>query len=237
VGLVHVGLNLLAGDPARLGDAVHFLEHDARPTVEGEDGNLGMTLSENAELGVAIVEFFWESGDAMRGALGVLGLIVREAARLAVATQAAEAFQVGTFVRAGRPHPGGGVRLTRFDTDPARVEDAIAAYEHTAVPWLTECDGFRSAMLYVDRCTGRSVGESMWRDTNALAASRSSAAVTRRDTLAASAGEIRAVEEYRLVFSSVSAALAPIRGYRGVPAASGAGPPGPGGKPPAPRPR
>jgi hypothetical protein len=224
---VQVALTVLPGDPVRLGEAVHFLEYEARPAVEGEEGCLGMAVSENAELGVAVLESFWVSGDMLCRADAVLAPIRVEAARLAVATESVERLDVGSYVRAGRPHPGAGVRLTRFDTDPSRLDDAVAAYEYAAVPYLTDSDGFCVAMLCIDRRTGRSIGESVWRDANALAASRSAAAVARLDTVAASASVVRAVEEYRLVFSSVSARTA-------SPAAAPAGPRGPAGMPPAP---
>jgi hypothetical protein len=226
-GFVHVGLMVLPGDPVRLGGAVHFLEHEGRPAAEGEEGCLGMAVSENAELGVAVAEWFWASGEALCRAERVLAPVRAEAARLAVATESIEQFLVGAYVRAGRPHPGAGVRLTRFDTDPSRLDDAVAAYEGRAAPALRDTDGFCIGMLCVDRRTGRAVGESVWRDANALAASRSAAAVLRRDTMTASATLVRAVEEYRLVFSSVSVRPA-------SPATAPAAPREPAGTPPVP---
>lgn len=202
---VHIALTVLPGDPVRLGEALHFLEDEGRPAVDGEDGCLGMVVAENAELGVAVVESFWTSGDTLCRAERTLAPLRAEAARLAVATESVERFEVGALVRSVRPHPGAGVRLTRYETDPARVEDAVTAYGSTVAAGLRDSDGFCVGILCVDRPTGRSVGETVWRDTNALAASRSSAAVRRRDTVAASGSVVRAVEEYRLVFSSFPA--------------------------------
>jgi hypothetical protein len=143
------------------------------------------------------------SGDALRESERTVGSIREQAAKLALATASVERYQVGLFVRAARPHPGGGVRLTRLDTEPGRVDDAVAAFEDVAVPWLTETDGFCEAMLFVDRRTGRSIGETLWRDANALATSRGASAAIRLDTVAASESIVRAVEEYRLVFTSL----------------------------------
>jgi hypothetical protein len=96
--------------------------------------------------------------------------------------------------------------LTRAETAPARVQEAITAYEDTAVPWLTEAEGFTAALLFADRRTGRSINETLWRDREALAASRSAAAAIRVDTVAATGSAIRAVEEYLLAFNSVEPA-------------------------------
>jgi uncharacterized iron-regulated membrane protein len=200
---VHVRFTLMPGDPARLGNALGLYEEEGRPQLESEVGSLGLSLSENAELGVAVIETWWVSGDAMRATERTEDPIRMRAAKTAVATTSVERFEIGTYARTARPHPGAGVRLVRLDTDPARVDHAVTAYQDTAVPWFTETDGFCEAMLYVDRRTGRSVSETVWRDANALAASRSASAAIRVETVTATGSAVRAVEEYRLLSTSV----------------------------------
>ncbi|MCW2566415.1 MAG: hypothetical protein JWN54_512 [Mycobacterium sp.] len=200
---MHVRFTLLPGDPAQLGNAIRFYEEEVRPQLEGEAGSLGLSLFENAELGVAAVETWWVSGDAMRETEKTEAPMRTKAARMAVATTSVERFQVGSYLRAARPHPGAGLRLTRLDTDPARLDAAVTAYQDTAVPWLTDTDGFCETMLYVDRRTGRAISETVWRDSNALAASRSASAAIRVETVEATDTVVRAVEEYRLVSTSL----------------------------------
>jgi hypothetical protein len=90
----------------------------------------------------------------------------------------------------------------------------IEVFADSAVPWLAETDGFRSALLFADPGPGQLISESAWRDPQARAASPGVAAVIRADLLeaancviradlleAANCG-IRAVDDYRLVFSS-----------------------------------
>jgi hypothetical protein len=89
-----------------------------------------------------------------------------------------------------------------MDIEPSRVEDAVESYGDIAVPRLAETEGFCGALLLVDRSTGHSISETIWRSTETLAASRSTAAAVRVDTVASTDGVIRAVEEYGLVFSS-----------------------------------
>jgi hypothetical protein len=57
----------------------------------------------------------------------------------------------------------------------SNVEDAVAWYQDTAVPRLADASGFCAALLYVDWASGRLVGETVWQDPQALAASRSTA--------------------------------------------------------------
>jgi hypothetical protein len=97
---------------------------------------------------------------------------------------------------------GAGLRLTRMDLDPSGVEDAAEAYGDTAVPRLADGDGFYAALLLIDRQTGHSISETVWRDREALAAGRRTAAAVRVDTVASTGCVVRAVEEYILVSSS-----------------------------------
>jgi len=107
--------------------------------------------------------------------------------------------------RVGREEGGAGVRHTVYQMDPAALDEAIAGYEDTAVPWLTETDGFVSAALLVDHRSGRQLSQTIWRDIDALVKSRSPAAAIRVDAVAATDSAVVALDEYGLVFRSVRA--------------------------------
>jgi hypothetical protein len=199
----HARVSLLTLDPACAGDVVKYVEHEARPAIEEIPGSRGVALLEIPDLAVIMLESFWVSGDAMRESEGAVAPLRKEAVHRGVATVSVERHEVASATRPARPEAGAGVRLTRVDIDPRRVDEAIARYEDTAIPWLTESDGFCSQVLLVHRRTGRALTETIWRDRDALAASRSRAAAIRADTVAATDAEIRALEEYRLEFSTV----------------------------------
>jgi hypothetical protein len=199
----HVRLNLVTTDPARLDDATKYLEHEAKDVIEQEPGSLGLSVSVN-ELGVAIIASYWVSGDAMRESEGKIAPLRDEVLERGLGTVSTEHLEVASTMRVARPHAGGGVRLTRADVDPKRVDEAIAGYEDTALPWYTETDGFCRALLFVDRRRGRAISETIWRDAAALVGSRSADAAIRVDAVAATGAEIRALEEYRVVFNSSS---------------------------------
>jgi len=200
---MHVRLNLITADPLRLSDSVKFMESEVRLGIESQPGNLGMSLQMNPELGVVILESFWASGDALRASERAVASNSAEAARRATGTLTVERYRVPVFEKEASLRSGEGVRLTRMDVAAPAVEDAVATFGDTAVPQLAETDGFCSALMFVDRTSGRSIIETLWRDQEALAASRSAAAAIRVDTVAATGAVIRAVEEYRLIFSSV----------------------------------
>ncbi|HUC21112.1 MAG TPA: hypothetical protein VMA73_00210 [Streptosporangiaceae bacterium] len=71
--------------------------------------------------------------------------------------------------------PGAGVRQTRMDVAPSSVDEAIEVFGDTETPWLAEEAGRSSVLYLVDRDSGRSIGETVWRDAAALAESRSAA--------------------------------------------------------------
>jgi hypothetical protein len=201
---MHVRLSLMTTDPVRLDDAVNFIESEARPLVESKPGNVGMSLEVNPELGVAVVQSFWVSGDALRDSEKPVAATREEAVRRGKGTVTVERYRVASFVRVARPDTGAGTRLTRADTEPAAVEQAVAAYEDTAVPSLMSTDGFCDSVLLVDLRTGRSIARTVWLDERALAESRSAAAAIRVDAVTATSCSIRALEEYRLEFNSAN---------------------------------
>lgn len=194
---------LITADPARLEEAVRFVETDARKLVEDEPGNLGMSLKVNTTLGVAVVHSFWVSADAMRESDKHVRATRETAADRASGTVSAETYRVASVTRVAPWVSGGGVRVTRADADPSQLDKVVAAYEDTAVPWLTETAGFCGALFVAQQRTGRTVSETIWSDAAALAESRSVAAAIRVDTAAAADLAVRGLEEYSLLFSTV----------------------------------
>ncbi len=200
--MLQARLNLITADPLHLGDSVKFIETDVRPAVENELGSLGMSLYANPELGVAVLASFWVSRDALSRSENTIRLSRREAIKRAAGTVSVERYRVPVFERKAPLATGAGLRLTRMDAEPSRVEDVVEVYGDTAVPWLVDAEGFSSALLLVNRNTGHLISETTWRTPEALAASRSVAAAIRVETVTASDCVIRAVEEYGLVFDS-----------------------------------
>jgi len=195
-------LNMITADPQKLGDSVKFIETEVRPQVDSQPGSLGTALYTNPGPGLAILESFWASEDAMAASEHHLGPTRRAAVERAAGTVSVERYQVPVFELEAPVRGGAGLRLTRMDFEPAAVEDAVEAYGDTAVPWLADTEGFCRTLLLVDDQTGHAISEALWRNSEALAATRSVAAAVRARTVAATGCVIRAVEEYGLVSSS-----------------------------------
>src|SRR4051794_41981682 len=78
---MHARLSLVTADPNKIDDVVKYVSNDARSIVEDKPGNLGMSMAVN-DLGVAVVESFWGSGDAMRESERQVSATRGEASRL-----------------------------------------------------------------------------------------------------------------------------------------------------------
>ncbi len=204
--MLHVRLDLITGDPLLLGDSIRYIESEIRPAVESQPGSLGMSLHADPERGALVAESFWASRDALLDSEPIVAPSRDEAVRRAKGTAAVERYEVPVFEREAPFGAGAGVRLTRLDVGPGAVGDAIAWFGDTAVPWLADTEGFRGALLYVDWASGHLISETVWRNPQALAASRSAAEAIQRAAVEATNCEIGAAEEYRLMFSTARTA-------------------------------
>lgn len=207
--MLHVEIDQITADPSRLGQAIGYLASEARRAVERRPGSLGTLLMVAPAAGALRFESFWASGRALAGGEDAIDGGVREAARQAAGKVVRERFDVLVFERDAPLHGGEGARVTRLKVAPSRpskVEDAAAWYGDTLVPQLADTSGFRAALLYADWAAGTLVSTTVWRDQQALAASRAAVAAGEAAATAALDGVLSAAAEYRLDFSSARAA-------------------------------
>jgi hypothetical protein len=200
--MLHARLDLITADPLALGRCITYIEREVRPAAESRPGSLGLSLLASPESGAAVLESFWASRDALAASEQAEALQCGELARRARGPVTSEQYQLPVFEREALLHGGEEVRITRIEVKPSAVADVIEVFADSAVPWLAETTGFRSALLFADPGSGHLVGESAWWDARARAASPSVAALIRADLLEAANCLIRAVDDYRLVFSS-----------------------------------
>ena len=200
---MHVRMNMLAGDPGQLGEAIRYFQTTVRPHVEGQVGSRGLAVFTNADLGTCVVASYWNSADAMTASEQAVQPPRKEFTELIKGTVTVEHYEVPLFVRRSSSAPGAGIGLTRMDGSPASLDAAIEEFRNTAVPALMDMPRIRSVQLMADRASGRCIAVTAWEDKDALAASRSSAARLRADIAAVAHVTIRSVEEYGLAFTSV----------------------------------
>jgi hypothetical protein len=196
--MMHVRFSLISGDPLVLAGCVGYLKDEARPVLESQHGSLGVSLLEGP--GVVISESFWATHEALWLSQETDAELRGELGRRVQWPVTAEDYQVAVFER--EAPPGQAVRLTRVEVKPAGVPDVVHVYGDTAVPWLAGTPGFCETLLFADPRGGQLISQTGWRDPAARAASTSVAEMIRSDVLTDDNCQIRAVEDYRLVFDS-----------------------------------
>src|ERR1700747_1355589 len=63
--MMQARVNLITADPDRMAGTIGYIKTSVRPAVESMDGSPGLSLYANAEIGVAVLESFWESRKAL----------------------------------------------------------------------------------------------------------------------------------------------------------------------------
>jgi hypothetical protein len=200
---VHAQLSYLTADPAALDKVVTWAER-GREVHAGAPGSLGLTLTGDRERGTVLLVWFWVSGDAMREYEKDLAPWREQALGAGAATLTVERYRIGSHAVPQRPTEGAGARVLRVQTDPDRIEAVVQAYEDVELPWLLEADGFCTSVLLLDPGTGQGCQQTVWRDADALAASRGRAAVARADAVAAAAMSVLSLEEHRLLLTTAT---------------------------------
>lgn len=193
---------LHTADPARLGEVISHYENDVRTAFTHEPGQRGMSVLVNDDLGVALIEVYWATEKEMRSNDASFVNPVHDAAFFG-ATVSIEHYEVASFVHVAPARPGAAVSLTRLDTEPTSPDDVGAAYSGVRLAPLADSDGFCTAVLLVDRQSGRGVVETIWRDGPALVAARGGTAARRLQAVSAGTVTVRGMEQYRLDFHSV----------------------------------
>jgi heme-degrading monooxygenase HmoA len=81
-----------------------------------------------------------------------------------------ERFEVIVGFRRSIPARGAPVRLSRFEIDPSRVEEAITWFWEESVPRVKAADGLCSFQLLLDRESGSGMVATAWENREAAEA-------------------------------------------------------------------
>jgi Antibiotic biosynthesis monooxygenase len=204
--VLHTRLSQIAANAAALDECAAYIEREIRPVLEARPGSLGISLLEDRERGMAIFGSIWATSYEMSGSEDTEAPLRAELARQAGRPVTVADYQIPVyelFEQTAAPVRGHAVRLTRIRVRPSQVDDAIEVVGDIAVPSLTEMPGFCDALLFAQPASGNLISETVWRDQGARAAAPSVAAIVRAELPDEAGSEIRAVEDYALIFSTV----------------------------------
>jgi hypothetical protein len=200
--MMHAQLTMIRANPRVLGHCIGYVRDELRPVLESQPGSLGLSLQASPESGAATLASFWATREAYWLSRRVTAPLRSELARRVNTPVTGQDYQVAIFEREAPLHSGVAVRVTWLTAKPLGVDDVIQVIGDTAVPRLAETPGFCDALLFADPASGQLISETAWQNPHARAASPSLAAMIQAEVLAEDRCQIRAAEDYTLVFSS-----------------------------------
>ncbi|MFE7270438.1 hypothetical protein [Streptomyces sp. NPDC057623] len=191
------------GDPTKIDTAIRALNTEGRELLEDRPGYRGASVFVDRTLGKLLAASWWESAEARQNSNEVLR--ERRTAMLEpfLGTVAVDNYEALVFHQVRPPEPGGGLRVTRLELDPADTDLLADTFRATVVPKLDTLAGLARASLLVDRERGRGMVGVLFVDQASLAASRAGQAAARHEGAAKAHVTVTGLEEFEVVLSDV----------------------------------
>jgi heme-degrading monooxygenase HmoA len=152
----------LRGDPDKIEAAIEYVDGEGRAAVEATPGNRGFAVVADPAGGRLIGASYWDSRESMTNAESALAEARARAASTAGGELSIERFEVVVGFRHSIPARGAVARLSRFQVDPSRVDEAITEMREESVPRVKGSDGLASFQLLLESDTGSGMVVSSW---------------------------------------------------------------------------
>jgi heme-degrading monooxygenase HmoA len=191
------------GDPDKIEAAIEYVDGEGRSAVEATQGNLGFAVVADPAGGRLIGASYWDSRESMADAESALAEARERAANTAEGEVNIERFEVVIGFRRSIPARGALARLSRFQVEPARVDEAITNMREESLPRVKGADGLCSFQLLLDRDTGSGMVVSTWENQEAADAFWPTAEQLRARTTERAGVRFLDVENYTLVRTTV----------------------------------
>jgi heme-degrading monooxygenase HmoA len=191
------------GDPDKIEAAIEYVDGEGRAAVEATPGNVGFAVVADPAAGRLIGASYWDSRESMTNAESALAEIRARAADTAGGEVSIERFEVVVGFRHSIPARGALARLSRFQVEPARVEEAITGMREESVPRVKGADGLCSFQLLLDRDTGSGMVVSAWENPAAADAFWPTAEQLRARATERAGVRFLDVENYTVIRTSV----------------------------------
>ncbi|MGY1643532.1 hypothetical protein ACI782_20700 [Geodermatophilus sp. SYSU D00703] len=198
---MHARTTTIRGNPQAVDNGVVYLRSEVMPVLDRIDGCVGLSMLADRDSGRCIVSTAWESEAALHASEDRLRPLRIHLAELLGGSMGVHRWAIAVVHREKEAPPGAFTRVTWARTDPAAVEQVVAAYRTKLLPRLAEVRGFCSASLMVDRQEGRTAGAVTYADRETVERSRTDATVVREEFAAAVDSQILDVAEFELVLA------------------------------------
>jgi heme-degrading monooxygenase HmoA len=208
----HARVVRLKVEPANTDQAISQWTSGIFPLLKKQNGFRGSTLVGNRKTGDGISVSYWESEQAMKDARGQ----VRPQAETIMAKTGSrivedDECEVVVQERIQPPKAGVFVRVTTVEADPAKTAEGIAYFKEKVVPVIREQAGARTALLLVNRQTGKTFSASGWNTEKDLKASEAAITGLRDEAMKKVGGKGGKTEEFEVYFTEI---LTPVGAAR-----------------------
>ena len=208
----HARVLRLKNEPTNSDKRIKEWTSEILPLLKKQDGFRGATLVGNRKTGDGLSVTYWASEEAMTNARPK----VRPQAETIMSSLGSkivdeDACEVVVQERIQPPKAGVFVRVTTVDADPAKADDGIAFYEEKIVPVIRKQAGARTALLLVNRKTGRAFGASGWDTEKDLEKSEAAISSLREETIKKFGGKGGKVESFEVYFTEILMPVAATR--------------------------
>lgn len=180
----HARLVRLKSDPANTPAAIARWTSEILPLLKKQDGFRGATLVGNRKTGDGFSVSYWDSERAMQNARPQ----VRPQAETVLNSTGGKIVdddecEIAVQERMQPAKAGVFTRVTTVEGDPAKTADGIAHYKEKIVPVIRAQAGARSALLFVNRKSGRTFSATGWDTEQDLEKSEPAVTVLRDDVI------------------------------------------------------
>jgi hypothetical protein len=149
-------------------EALRYLEQTALPVTRAQRGYRGATASVDRKAGLLGILTMWDSAASRDASDSAVAKNREEASRLFSGTMTVELFEEVSLEIAKPPVVGSSLRVVRYSTDPASVDDIVSYFNSDLAPRIKAMAGFRTLRNMVNRETGAGIVGSTWDDDSAM---------------------------------------------------------------------
>jgi heme-degrading monooxygenase HmoA len=208
----HARVVRLKTEPANSDKGIKQWTSEIFPLLKKQDGFRGATFVGNRKTGDGLSVTYWESEEAMKNARPK----VRPQAETILSQSGGKIVdddecEVAVLERIQPPKAGVFVRVTTAEADPAKHAEGIAHFKEKIVPVVRKQPGARTALLLVNRKTGRTIGATAWDTEQDLQKSEAAIAGLRDEVIKKSGGKTGKVELFEVYFTEILMPVAATR--------------------------
>ena len=191
-------------DPSKIDESIKNWTHGILPVLKKQKGFMGATLTGNRKSGHGLTVTYWETETAMKEARGQ---VRPEALKILANTGGSivedDECEVAVLERFQPAKSGVWVRITTVQGDPAQADKSIAHFKETVVPAIKKHSGARTALLFLNRQTGKSFAGSVWDTEQDLQKSEASMSEVRAEAVKKMGGHDPKIEAFEIYFTEI----------------------------------